>query len=163
MRLPWSRRQRATAPPPASTHGWPSEAEYVAAQAAAQRRFSERIANEGALVATGTEPPLVSDEFFARLVKASIDELPKQFRRTLDGVPVMIADRGGAVGAYGLYHGMGITHPEVPAQIIVFRDTLMRDFGHDPHLLAEQVRRVVRHELGHHLGFDEDGVRRLGL
>jgi predicted Zn-dependent protease with MMP-like domain len=162
VRLPWSRRQRSLSP--SSGSAWPTEEAYLAAvQAAAQRHFSERVAHEGPLVATPDEPPLVSDEVFAQLVRAAIDELPEQFRRTLDTVPVMIADRGGAVGAYGLYHGSGIAHPGVPAQIIVFRDTLLRDFGHDPHQLAEQVRRVVRHELGHHLGFDEDGVRRLGL
>lgn len=105
----------------------------------------------------------MSDAAFAALVQAALDELPEQFTATLAAVPVMIGDRGGAVGAYGLYHGAGMAHPEVPAQIIIFRDTLLRDFGHDPAALAEEVRRVVRHELGHHLGFDERGVRRLGL
>lgn len=105
----------------------------------------------------------MSDAAFATLVQAALDELPEQFTATLAAVPVMIGDRGGAVGAYGLYHGAGMAHPEVPAQIIIFRDTLLRDFGHDPAALAEEVRRVVRHELGHHLGFDERGVRRLGL
>jgi predicted Zn-dependent protease with MMP-like domain len=113
-------------------------------------------------VATDAAPPM-SDEAFAALVQAAIDELPEQFAQTLAHVPVMIGDRGAAVGAYGLYHGSGMAHPEVPAQIIVFRDTLLRDFGHDPAMLADEVRRVVRHELGHHLGFDEDGVQRLGL
>lgn len=100
---------------------------------------------------------------FVELVERALDELPEEFLRTLDDVPVMVADHGAQVGAYGLYHGASIAHPGVPAQILVFRDTLTRDFGHDPVLLARQVRRVVRHELGHHLGFDEPGVRRLGL
>ena len=39
----------------------------------------------------------------------------------------------------------------------------MRDFGHDIDLLRAQVVRTVRHELAHHLGWDEDGVRGLGL
>ena len=38
-----------------------------------------------------------------------------------------------------------------------------RDFGHDPELLRDQVTRTVRHELAHHVGFDEMGVRGLGL
>ena len=46
---------------------------------------------------------------------------------------------------------------------MIFRDTLLRDFGHDPELLKAQVTRTVRHELAHHLGWDEKGVRRLGL
>jgi predicted Zn-dependent protease with MMP-like domain len=46
---------------------------------------------------------------------------------------------------------------------VIFRDTLRRDFGHDADLLREQVVRTVRHELAHHVGFDELGVSRLDL
>ena len=52
---------------------------------------------------------------------------------------------------------------DVPDRIVIFRDTLRRDFGHDPDLLRDQVTRTVRHELAHHVGFDELGVRDLGL
>ena len=52
---------------------------------------------------------------------------------------------------------------DVPDRIIIYRDTLRRDFGHDPDLLREQVTITVRHELAHHLGADELGVRELGL
>ncbi|MEH3054761.1 MAG: metallopeptidase family protein [Patulibacter minatonensis] len=110
---------------------------------------------------TSAAPP---PDPFATLVQAALDELPDEFLEPLADVPVMVADHGASVGAYGMYHGAGMAnHPNVPAQIQIFRDTLLRDFGHDPILLALQVRRVVRHEIGHHFGFDEDGVRRLGL
>ena len=66
-------------------------------------------------------------------------------------------------GAYGLYHGDGATRDDVPDRIVIYRDTLRRDFGHDPELLREQVTITVRHELAHHIGFDELGVRGLGL
>src|SRR5215217_848108 len=52
---------------------------------------------------------------------------------------------------------------DFPDRIIIFRDTLLRDFGHDPDELRAQVTRTVRHELAHHLGADELGVRELGL
>jgi len=52
---------------------------------------------------------------------------------------------------------------DMPDRIVVYRDTLRRDFGHDPELLREQVTITVRHELAHHIGFDELGVRDLGL
>jgi predicted Zn-dependent protease with MMP-like domain len=67
------------------------------------------------------------------------------------------------MGAYGLYHGDGAHRDEVPDRIVIYRDTLRRDFGHDPDLLLEQVVRTVRHELAHHVGFDEMGVQGLGL
>jgi predicted Zn-dependent protease with MMP-like domain len=46
---------------------------------------------------------------------------------------------------------------------VIFRDTLLRDFGDDRDKLRAQVTRTVRHELAHHLGWDEKGVRGLGL
>ena len=48
-------------------------------------------------------------------------------------------------------------------RIVIYRDTLERDFGHDRELLARQVERTLRHELAHHLGWDERGVGGLGL
>jgi predicted Zn-dependent protease with MMP-like domain len=40
---------------------------------------------------------------------------------------------------------------------------LERDFGSDPELLARQVEGTLRHEVAHHLGYDEPGVAALGL
>jgi len=48
-------------------------------------------------------------------------------------------------------------------RIVIYRDTLERDFGHDRELLARQVERTLRHELAHHLGWGERGVGGLGL
>ena len=61
--------------------------------------------------------------------------------------------------------GMGgtIARDTYPDRIVIYQDTLERDFGHHPALLRAQVERVVRHELAHHLGWDESGVRGLGL
>ena len=77
---------------------------------------------------------------------------------------VVISDDGRRHGAYGLYHGDGATRDDVPDRIVIYRDTLRRDFGHDARrCCATQVTRTVRHELAHHVGFDELGVRDLGL
>ena len=78
-------------------------------------------------------------------------------------VGVVISDDGRRHRAYGLYRGDGVARDNFPDQIIIFRDTLRRDFGHDPDLLRHEVTRTVRHELAHHLGADELGVRDLGL
>src|ERR1700677_4130693 len=66
-------------------------------------------------------------------------------------------------GAYGLYQGDTAARDNTHDRIVIFRDTLRRDFGHDPDLLRDQVTRTVRHELAHHVGFDELGVSRLDL
>lgn len=105
----------------------------------------------------------VSDEEFEALITRAIDRLPEQFREIIHQIPVVMSDQGRERHAYGLYQGDGIARDNFPDRIIIFRDTLVRDFGHDPDLLAAQVERTVRHELGHHLGYDEGGVAGLGL
>jgi len=104
------------------------------------------------------------DEDFAELVREAMDELPDLLQRALErNVAVVISDGGRKARAYGLYHGDGVARDDVPDRIIIYRDTLRRDFGHDPDLLRSEVTRTVRHELAHHLGADELGVRDLGL
>jgi predicted Zn-dependent protease with MMP-like domain len=103
------------------------------------------------------------EEDFRALVRAAIDELPLEFHRALEHVAIVISDGGRRRRAYGLYEGDTIARDFFHDRIVIFRDTLVRDFGHDPELLKAQVTRTVRHELAHHLGWDEKGVRGLGL
>ncbi len=100
---------------------------------------------------------------FDELVVAAIDDLPYEFRRVIDEVPILVSRRGHEHHAYGHYIGNTIVHDNHRDHIIVYQDTLERDFGHDPELLRAQVQRTVRHEIAHHLGWDERGVRDLGL
>ena len=71
--------------------------------------------------------------------------------------------RGAATAPTACTRATARTRDNYPDRIIIFRDTLRRDFGHDADLLREQVTITVRHELAHHIGFDELGVRDLGL
>ena len=105
------------------------------------------------------------DDDFEELVRDALDDLPDLLRNLVENhnVAVVISDGGRRRRAYGLYHGDGATRDDVPDRIVIYRDTLRRDFGHDPDLLRDQVTRTVRHELAHHIGFDELGVRDLGL
>jgi predicted Zn-dependent protease with MMP-like domain len=129
---------------------------------------SERLARDG----VAAEPDEVEfmdldpfdDDDFAELVRDAMDELPDILQRALErNVAVVISNGGRKAGAYGLYHGDGVARDDHSDRIVIYRDTLRRDFGHDPELLREQVTRTVRHELAHHLGADELGVRDLGL
>ena len=104
-----------------------------------------------------------NDEDFRALVRSAMDELPLEFHRALEHVAVVVSDGGRRRGAYGLYQGDTVARDHFHDRIVIFRDTLLRDFGHDPDMLKAQVIRVVRHELAHHLGWDENGVRGLGL
>jgi predicted Zn-dependent protease with MMP-like domain len=100
---------------------------------------------------------------FKLLVRRAIDDLPLEFHRALEHVAVVVSDSGARRRAYGLYQGDTVAQDYFHDRIVIFRDTLVRDFGHDPDLLRAQVTRTLRHELAHHLGWDEKGVRGLGL
>jgi predicted Zn-dependent protease with MMP-like domain len=130
---------------------------------------AERLAREGAAAEPDETEFLdldpYDDDDFEELVRDALDELPDLLRALVENhnVAVVISDGGRRRRAYGLYHGDGASRDDVPDRIVIYRDTLRRDFGHDPDLLRAQVTQTVRHELAHHVGFDELGVRDLGL
>jgi len=145
--------------------GWrnpESEAEFEALVL-----HSEELAREGLAVEPGEaefmELDPLDDRDFEELVREALDDLPDLLRNALDHVAVVISNGGRKRGAYGLYQGGTVARTDTHDRIVIFRDTLRRDFGHDPDLLREQVTRTVRHELAHHVGFDELGVSRLDL
>jgi predicted Zn-dependent protease with MMP-like domain len=122
-------------------------------------RHSEELAREGLAVdpeeGDFMELDPLDDEDFEELVRDALDDLPDLLRNALSHVAVVISDGGRRRGAYGLYQGDGASHDNTHDRIVIFRDTLRRDFGEDPQLLRDQVTRTVRHELAHHVGFDE--------
>jgi len=130
-------------------------------------RRSERLAAEGLAAEPDEgdflEPDPLSDDGFEELVRDALDDLPDLLRNALEHVAVVISDQGRKHRAYGLYQGDGASRDVTTDRIIIFRDTLRRDFGHDPELLREQILITTRHELAHHIGFDELGVQGLGL
>jgi predicted Zn-dependent protease with MMP-like domain len=108
-------------------------------------------------------PPEHPPSEFDVLVMEALDNLPDPFRELLESTPVLVSSRGHEHHAYGHYVGGTIARDVYPDRIVIYQDTLERDYGHEPDLLRAQVERTVRHELAHHLGWDERGVRRLGL
>jgi predicted Zn-dependent protease with MMP-like domain len=123
--------------------------------------FERLVERSEALAALPAQdrPPSKFDE----LVIQALDDLPEEFRELLERTPVVVSHRGREHHAYGHYIGVTIARDTYPDRIVIYQDTLERDFGHDPELLRTQVERTVRHELGHHLGWDEQKVRNLGL
>lgn len=113
---------------------------------------------------------------FSRRVDTALRYLPEQYRQYLDNVAIVVEDEPPAASLddrqrdelFGLYHGIprnqryGGYSMVVPDQITLFRGPLTCAFGTGPEL-DEEIRITVLHELGHHLGFDEDGLGQMGL
>jgi predicted Zn-dependent protease with MMP-like domain len=116
---------------------------------------SEELARSPQLASDATE--------FELLVADAIDELPPEFQAALEDVPVVVSPHGREFRAYGHYYGDGVARDNYEDRIVLYQDTLERDFGYDADMLRAQVVRTLRHELAHHLGWGERGVRGLGL
>jgi predicted Zn-dependent protease with MMP-like domain len=143
--------------------GWQQgEAEFELVVRRAERLASANLAADPDELDFLELDPLRDDDF-EELVRDALDELPDLLQNALAHVAVVISDGGRRAHAYGLYQGGGVHRRDHGDRIVIFRDTLRRDFGADGDLLRDQVVRVVRHELAHHVGFDEMGVGELGL
>jgi predicted Zn-dependent protease with MMP-like domain len=124
-------------------------------------------------VADDPSAPLRTEADFENAVRVAINALPDEFQNALDGVVVVVSDEGASEKAYGMYVGRTALRSQeiigfpmssaLPDEIIIYRDTLTRDFGRNPAELRAQIARTVRHEVAHHFGFDEPGVQGLGL
>ena len=108
-------------------------------------------------------PPEREPNAFDLMVADALDRLPPEVQELVSRVPVIVSHRGREFRAYGHHYGGPYTRGDYEHRIVIYQDTLERDFGHDPELLAAQGERTVRHEVAHHVGWDEPGVRGLGL
>lgn len=126
-----------------------------------EREFRQIVERSEALAKL--PPPDQAPSEFDELVIAAIDDLPERFQEVLREVPIVVSRRGHEHHAYGHYFGDTVAREIFPDRIVIYQDTLERDFGADPELLRAQVERTVRHEIAHHLGWNERGVRELGL
>ncbi len=118
---------------------------------------------------------------FDREVRQAARKLPRQFRQSLDRVPVVVHDlpeESLAEGVdrdevgpdiLGLFDGVPLPEtgdmeaPQVrPNTIYLFQRNLERA-ARDREDLVEQIRITLWHELGHYLGFEEEDMDDLGL
>ena len=115
---------------------------------------------------------------FERLVAQAIDDLPPAFREKLDNVEVVIEERADAetlrrAGArhpdqiLGLYHGVPQTRRThryglvLPDKISIYRRPILRQCR-TPEEVRSTIHRVLRHEIAHHFGIDDNRLREIG-
>jgi predicted Zn-dependent protease with MMP-like domain len=89
----------------------------------------------------------LSDEETREAVLEALDTLPAEIAEQLGEVAVIVEDRH-PDGIMGIYDPVGGLQ-----RIVIFREA-------NPS--AEEVKRTVLHEVGHHFGMNEDDLHRLG-
>lgn len=107
---------------------------------------------------------------FELRVDRVVSGLHPEVKRALDNVAIVVHDKpeDETEELFGLYEGTPLSERTqayslvVPDRIILYQDALTEAFP-DSAELDEQIRITVLHEIGHHLGFDEDGLDRIGL
>lgn len=106
---------------------------------------------------------------FEQLIDQAILALPEKIRAKLSNVQIVLEEGESPNNSlFGLYHGVAQlqrgsaygTSPTLPDKITIWKGTVEK-FAGSAENVPKLVRRVVWHEIGHHFGFDEPGIRKL--
>lgn len=145
----------------------------------------EHFAKANELDPDGNPPiPTISSEEAHELVATVLGELPEKILKEMEEVPIiledlpelaMIQESAGQISpdTLGLYSGSTVANDSqggfspqegmpTTAVIRIYRRNLER-MSRNKKNLVEQVKITLLHEIGHHLGLDEEDVDRLGL
>lgn len=120
----------------------------------------------------------LTESEFRSLVDRAITDIPPEFKPYLDGITIDIEPTpddntcreiglNDPTELLGLYHGIPLTEQSMldsatmPGRIVIYQrsvEAICR--SHDD--IVREVRTTVLHEIGHHLGMDEDDLEALG-
>jgi len=109
---------------------------------------------------------------FEALVDTALRKLPRDFREKLANIAVVVEDWAdddtlAEMGIeppdtlYGLYRGIDLTRRDtsygnvLPDTIHIYQGPIEEDCA-DPEAMADLVREVVVHEVGHYFGLDDE-------
>jgi predicted Zn-dependent protease with MMP-like domain len=122
--------------------------------------------------------PMNRQDAFDRLVAEAIDALPESFREKMDNVEILVEDwpdretlRLAGLrhpeDLLGFYHGVPLTQRSydygltLPDKISIYREPILARCR-----TWEEVRamagRVVRHEVAHYFGIDDERLHEIG-
>ena len=113
-------------------------------------------------------------EDFVKVVEETLDSLPRQFRRLIRNVAVLVEDfPASQLSAHpeqqprmllGLFYGVPKTMksnfdlPTGPDQIVLYQRNIEAVCTNEAEV-REQIRLTVIHELGHYFGMDEEQLK----
>ena len=120
----------------------------------------------------------MTTEQFETLVDEALAQIPEDFRKRIENLTVVVQEfpdrptmqRMGLVNRYqllGLYHGIPITQRTqnygnvAPDQISIYRQPILAQARSEAEVRA-LVGHVVRHELAHYFGIDDDRLMQIG-
>ena len=109
---------------------------------------------------------------FDALVEQAYEDLPQVYRDACRGLGIRTEpyapheiltalDIADAHDLLGLYHGVNLTQksvfdlPSLPDEVILYREPIIAYASATGRPLAEVVRHVLVHEIGHHFGFSD--------
>lgn len=116
-----------------------------------------------------------SPEAFAKLVQQAIADLPPPYAKLMESIAVVIEDEPSKEvledlelesedDLLGLYQGESLAADsffrpggEAPPQISIYRGPILR-LCESPEEVVQEVYDTVVHELGHHVGLDDDDM-----
>ncbi len=111
---------------------------------------------------------------FESFVAKALQALPRRFRAKLKNIAVVVEDWADAETLeemaieppdtlYGLYRGVDLTHRDssygnvLPDTITIYQGPIEEDSA-DEAEMAELIRDVVMHEVGHYFGLDDEAM-----
>jgi predicted Zn-dependent protease with MMP-like domain len=106
---------------------------------------------------------------FEKTVDDVLESLPPWVVEKIDNLHVLVEEEpptelGDSLGVYegvSLQERSGDYWGALPDRIVIFRRPHL-DMGLTENELKQEIRRTVLHELGHHLGIDDDRLTELG-
>ena len=115
---------------------------------------------------------------FEQMVARAIESMPEEIRERLENIDVVVADyptrdqlyRSGLKrneALLGLYEGVPLTRRThgygfvTPDKITIFQRSIEAACRNDAQITSK-IQQVVRHEIAHHFGIDDDRLEELG-
>ncbi len=117
----------------------------------------------------------ISSEAFAKLVQQAVADLPPPYAKLMEGIALVVEEEPpkdvledleleNADELLGLYQGQSLAADsffrsggESPPQISIYRGPILR-LCESPEEVVQEVYDTVVHELGHHVGLDDDDM-----